>query len=174
MARMSSMHASAALARLNLAGPEEAHTELSPCCASGRWIEDIIAGRPYVMLESLVAASDASLHRLTWPDIELALAAHPKIGAAATGNDRESAWSRQEQAGATTADDRQRDRLAEGNLAYQERFGYVFLICASGRSAGELLAALEQRLGNDPQKEQDVVREELTAIVRLRLEKAFG
>jgi 2-oxo-4-hydroxy-4-carboxy-5-ureidoimidazoline decarboxylase len=174
MTGMSTVPASLDVVRLDRADPREAQEWLAPCCASRRWIEEIIEGRPYVMISTLVAASDASLRDLAWSDIEEALAAHPKIGVAATGQDRESAWSRDEQSGAATANDQQRTRLADGNLAYEQKFGYGFLVCATGRSAADLLTALQRRLDNDPLAEQDVVRVELAAIVRLRLEKAFG
>ena len=178
---------------------------LRPSCASARWIERLVTGRPYETLPALVAASDATITALGWPDIEQALAAHPRIGdrtpsgatggegpqpgetaggrqapeAAAegqpgpAGDDREAAWSRQEQSGTRDAPADVQAGLRAGNAAYEERFGHVFLICATGMSAASMLAALQARLGHDPAREREVVRDELTKIVRLRLGKAF-
>jgi 2-oxo-4-hydroxy-4-carboxy-5-ureidoimidazoline decarboxylase len=162
------------LAGLNKAKPLAAQGALLPCCASQRWAEEVIKARPYAMLEALVATSDAALKSLAWDDILEALAAHPRIGAAATGDERESTWSRQEQAGAADVDELERRRMHNANLAYEQRFGFGFLICATGRSAVQLRSALEARMRNDPATEREVVRSELTAIVRLRLAKAFA
>jgi 2-oxo-4-hydroxy-4-carboxy-5-ureidoimidazoline decarboxylase len=156
------------------AAPEpEAHGLLSACCASERWIRSMLAARPFGSLERLVAASDTAIGELGWPDIEQALAAHPRIGERRPGTDVEARWSRQEQAGAAAVADATAAALRAGNVAYERRFGHVFLICASGRSAAEMLAALQLRLGNPPDVEREVVRGELGAIVRLRLAKAF-
>ncbi len=93
----------AAVAELDRATADGAAELLRPCCASARWVERLVTSRPRGSLPQLVAASDAAIADLTWPDIEEALAAHPRIGEPARGGGRESAWSRQEQAGATRA-----------------------------------------------------------------------
>jgi 2-oxo-4-hydroxy-4-carboxy-5-ureidoimidazoline decarboxylase len=150
---------------------------LRPSCASARWIERMVSGRPHGSLPALVAASDATIAALDWPDIEHALAAHPRIGARLPDQDapldREAAWSRQEQSGTQDAGPDAQAALRAGNAAYEERFGHVFLICATGMSAASMLAALEARLGHDPATEREVVRDELTKIVRLRLARSF-
>jgi 2-oxo-4-hydroxy-4-carboxy-5-ureidoimidazoline decarboxylase len=153
---------------------------LRPSCASARWIERMVSGRPHGSLPALMAASDATIAVLGWPDIGHALAAHPRIGArlpdqgaAPDREGRETAWSRQEQSGARDAGPDVQAGLRAGNTAYTERFGHVFLICATGMSAASMLAALQARLGHDPATERGVVRDELTKIVRLRLAKTF-
>jgi 2-oxo-4-hydroxy-4-carboxy-5-ureidoimidazoline decarboxylase len=156
---------------------------LRPSCASARWIERMVSGRPHGSLPALVAASDATIAALSWPDIEHALAAHPRIGARlpdpgapqdrGAPEDREAAWSRQEQSGTRDADPDVQAGLRAGNAAYEERFGHVFLICATGMSAASMLAALRARLSHDPATEREVVRDELTKIVRLRLARTF-
>jgi len=83
-------------------------------------------------------------------------------------------WSAAEQSGAASASDGVRQALADGNLAYEQRFGHVFLICASGLSGPDMLAQLQARLGNDPEAERAVVREELLKITWLRLTKLLG
>lgn len=141
--------------------------DLRACCASRTWIA-AMRGRDVAELR---AASAAALDGLDWADVEEALAAHPRIGDRVRGDDRESAWSRGEQSGMDAAAAGLRDALIAGNRAYEERFGHVFLICATGLSAAELLAALRERLGNDPETERAVVRAELARIVDLRLAK---
>jgi 2-oxo-4-hydroxy-4-carboxy-5-ureidoimidazoline decarboxylase len=160
---------------LNAGDDTEAAELLRPCNASTAWAAAIVAGRPYTDLTALSAASDAVVEALPWPDVEEALAAHPRIGdrpsdAAST----ENKWSRREQAGVAGADQAVLADLAAGNAAYEARFGHVYLVCASGRSAGDLLDTVRRRLDNDPTEERDVVRTELAAITRLRLAKLLG
>ena len=191
------------VAELDRATAEKAAHLLRPSCASACWIDRLVGGRPYESLEALTAASDAAIAALSWPDIEEALAAHPRIGDRALrqeppgqeppgqeppgqeppgqeppgqerpGQERESSWSRQEQAAAAGAGADIQARLRAGNAQYEERFGHVFLICATGRSATEMLSALHGRLGNDAAAEREIVRTELRQIVRLRLAKTF-
>ncbi|RFU43132.1 2-oxo-4-hydroxy-4-carboxy-5-ureidoimidazoline decarboxylase [Actinomadura logoneensis] len=160
--------------RLNALPPDEAEAELLACCASRRWAAEVAAGRPYARLADLQAAGAKALAGLEWSDVLEALGAHPRIGERAAGGGREARWSRGEQAGAASAGDDTARALAEGNLAYERRFGHVFLICATGKSAGEVLAELRVRLGNDAGTEREAVRAELAAITRLRLAKLIG
>ena len=162
-----------AVAEFDAAPAADAAAELMPCCASRRWISGLVSGRPYARLDRLTAASDALLARLDWHELETALAGHPRIGDRASGASRSDGWSRQEQAGTATAADQVRQELAACNVAYERRFGHVFLICATGLSAEMMLGALRSRLDNDPIAEREVVRTELAKIVRLRLAKAF-
>ena len=160
------------MAALDAETQQEAEVELLACCASPRWAAEVAARRPYPDLDTLQRVGDAALAALAWPDVLQALAAHPRIGDRAAGGGREAGWSRSEQAAAAGqlgADDLLAAEVAEGNAEYERRFGHVFLICASGRGAGEVLAALGERLGNDVATERAVVREELRKIVRLRL-----
>lgn len=147
----------------------EAEAELRTCCASHRWAAEVAARRPYHDLETLRGVSRAALAALDWSDVLEALAAHPRIGERVDGAGREQEWSRSEQAGAATGDERTAAELAEANAEYERRFGHVFLISASGRSAGDILAALRERLANDDETERRIVREELGKIVDLRL-----
>jgi 2-oxo-4-hydroxy-4-carboxy-5-ureidoimidazoline decarboxylase len=163
--------ASLGLRWLNSLPEAQAGQVLSTCCASRAWVGRVAAGRPYADLDALLAASDDAVGALGRDDLAEALAAHPRIGQRAAGASTEAAWSRQEQAGAGNADAEVRAALQEGNRAYEERFGHVFLVSASGLSAEELLAALRDRLGNDPATEWRVVAQELAAINRLRLRR---
>jgi allantoicase len=156
---------------LNSLPADQAHQVLASCCASRAWVQRMAAGRPYADVDTLLSASDGAVRELDRDDLGEALWAHPRIGQRAAGASAEATWSRQEQAGVGTAADEVRAALEEGNRAYEERFGHVFLIRASGRSAEDLLAALRERLGNDPDTEWGVVAEELREITRLRLER---
>lgn len=153
----------------NNAEPSVAEHDLLACCAARRWADELLARRPYHDLAQLRSVSEQVLTALDWPDVEQALAAHPRIGERAPGQSTEAAWSRAEQAGATPGDE-----LVAANREYEERFGHVFLICATGLSGADMLTALRQRLGNEPDAERDVVRDELRKIVDLRLGKAYG
>lgn len=146
---------------------------LRPVCASTHWLRALADGRPYLSLPAVVERSDSVIAELDWPGVEEAMSAHPRIGERSVGGDLESSWSRQEQstaAGATTDDS---TALHDGNLAYEQRFGHVFLVCATGRTPRQILDALNERLDNDEDTERQVVRRELAAIVRLRLARAL-
>jgi allantoicase len=156
---------------LNSLPAAQARELLSTCCASRAWVERMAADRPYAGLDALLEAGDGAVRELDRDGLGEALAAHPRIGQRAAGSSTEAVWSRAEQASVGDADAEVRAALEEGNRAYEERFGQVFLISASGRSAEEMLAALRERLGNDPDTERGVVAEELRQITRLRLER---
>jgi 2-oxo-4-hydroxy-4-carboxy-5-ureidoimidazoline decarboxylase len=143
--------------------------ELAACCAARSWIAALVAGRPYLDQDALFAASDAAIAELTETGLAEALAAHPRIGDR-TGE----AWSRQEQAGVASASADLQAELAAANAAYEQRFGQVYLVCATGKSAEELLAICRSRLGNDPATERTMVLDELAKISRLRLAKLLN
>ncbi|HKC28426.1 MAG TPA: 2-oxo-4-hydroxy-4-carboxy-5-ureidoimidazoline decarboxylase [Jatrophihabitans sp.] len=149
----------------NSAAADELRTSLRACCAADAWIEAIIAGRPYADEARLAAVSDAATAALDDTGLGEALAGHPRIG------DRGHGWSRQEQSGMAGASADVQTELAAANADYERRFGHVYLVCATGRSATELLAICRARLGNDPDDERAVVLGELAKINRLRLEK---
>lgn len=159
------------LSRLNALPEEQAEAELLTCCASRRWARTVARQRPFGDLPALKSASARTLAELGWADVLEALAAHPRIGDRVAGADREAKWSRGEQSGMDSAADTTRQAMIDGNLAYEKRFDHVFLICATGRSAAELLAELQARLENDADTERSVVRAELSKIVELRLAK---
>jgi 2-oxo-4-hydroxy-4-carboxy-5-ureidoimidazoline decarboxylase len=158
------------LAAFNAASSEAAERDVLACCASGSFARMIVGGRPYLDPAALQDAVDAAFGALTWDDIVEAMSAHPRIGDRVAGR----GWSAAEQSGAASAGEAVRQALADGNLAYEQRFGYVFLICASGLSGQDMLDQLRARLDHDPQAERAVVREELLKITRLRLTKLLG
>ena len=137
---------------------------LATCADVPAWVAALIGGRPYAEVPVLIARADALARDWNAADIERALAQHPRIG------ERGGAESAREQSGVGD-DTLTRDRLREGNAAYEQRFGHVFLIRAAGRSAAEVLAALDERLANDAETEDRVVSAELREIAILRLER---
>jgi len=124
------------------------------------------AARPFVDHAAMIDRADAIWWSLDPQDWLEAFSAHPKIGGAAT-----TRWSAQEQSGMAGAAAATSDRLASANRAYEARFGYIFIICATGKSAEEMLGALEERLGNAPDRELGVAAEEQRKITRLRVAK---
>jgi hydroxyisourate hydrolase len=146
--------------------PADAETALLSCCAAPAFALAVAGGRPYPDRVALLAAADAALRALTWTDVAEALAAHPRIGERPAGADREAAWSRREQSGIDAGDE-----LVAANRAYEDRFGHVFLIFATGKDREQVLSAARARLGNDEQTERAVVAEELRRIALLRLER---
>ena len=158
----------------DVAPEEELRDRLRSCCAAEAWVEEMVVGRPYQSEAVLYAASDRATAALDALGLEQALAGHPRIGDSAPahgGDGRSAAWSRGEQAGVATAGADVLGELAAANSAYERRFGHVYLVCASGRSAAELLAVCQARLDNDPGTERGVVLTELAKINRLRLGK---
>jgi len=160
------------VAAFNLLPAERLETDLLACCAAPSWGAMIVAGRPYDQRVGIVAAADAAARTSSWADVLVGLSAHPRITERAAGSGTEAQWSRREQAAAElSADDATRAALIEANRAYEERFGWVFLIFASGRSQAEILAAARARLANDEQAERAIVADELRKIALLRLER---
>jgi OHCU decarboxylase len=152
---------------LNRLDREAAEAAFARCCGSSAWARSMAAARPFTALEAMVSVGDVIWRALAPADWLEAFAAHPKIGEQASG----SSWSNREQSGLQAAADDVRRRLASGNAEYLSRFGYIFIVCATGKTAAELLGALEARLSNDPAAELRVASEEQRKITGLRLAK---
>lgn len=163
-----------ALERLNAMQPAEAEGELISCCHSTRWARAVAGGRPFATVGELVWAGREEVAALSWEDVTAALEAHPRIGARLGGAGREATWSRREQVGVDAADAPLLAALEAVNQEYEERFGRVLLIFASGLSPAEMMAAARARLANDEETEREVVRTELGLITGLRLERLVG
>jgi len=163
----------------NRLADDAARQALGRCCSSGRWIDALLAGRPYPDVATLLAVSDAAVAELSEADLREAMAGHRRIGdrsvvaraARGVGNAEPADWSRQEQAGVSGADDDLLRALVDGNTAYERRFGHIYLACATGRDAKELLVFLRARLANDRETEWSVVASELAKINQIRLRK---
>lgn len=153
------------LARFNVLEEPAARAVLLEACASTAWARRLLAARPYVTADDLYATSDAAMAELTADDLGEAMGGHPPIGRPKPGDPT----SAREQSGMASADDALKAEMLELNLAYQERFGHVFLICATGRGAEEMRDAVKERIGNAPEQEREIVRTELGKINRIRL-----
>ncbi|MDP8959753.1 MAG: allantoicase [Actinomycetota bacterium] len=154
---------------LNALPPPNAEQVLLACCGSEQWARRVVDRRPLQTVPALLRQAEQIWWDLDPADWRQAFTAHPQIGE--RGEDR---WSSQEQAGTHGAPARTLAELSAANRAYQERFGHIFIVCASGRSADQMLAELRQRLHNEPEKELEVAAEEQRKITRLRLQKLLG
>jgi len=153
------------LARLNALPDGEAVEVLLGCCSAPGWARRVAARRPFGSVDDLLAAAGAAWAAREPGELEAAMAGHPRIGERSL-----SAQSRQEQSG-LGSDPGTTQALREANAAYEDRFGHVFLICASGRGPDEILAELRRRMAHDPATELEVAAAEIGKINALRLRK---
>ncbi|MFC5959854.1 2-oxo-4-hydroxy-4-carboxy-5-ureidoimidazoline decarboxylase [Streptomyces pratens] len=153
------------LARFNDLEESAALAALHEVCASTAWARRLLVGRPYATVGDLYAAADAVTSGLTAADLDEAMAGHPPIGGPRSGDHA----SAREQSGMASAPDRLKAEMLELNLAHQEKFGHVFLICATGRTGEQMRDAAKERLGNTPERERETARTELGRINRIRL-----
>jgi 2-oxo-4-hydroxy-4-carboxy-5-ureidoimidazoline decarboxylase len=160
---------------LNAKAEADARAALLRCCGSRRWVERMLAARPFPDTARVYATAEQVWSALDREDYLEAFSHHPKIGADPAELSRTfqatSDLSRVEQAGTTGADLPTLDALRDGNLAYATRFGFSFIVCATGKSAAEMLALLQARIDNCPEAELTIAAAEQARITRLRLEK---
>lgn len=157
----------------NRAEEEDAATALLHCCAAQRWAQALVMQRPFASEDALYEAADAEWARMQEADWMEAFRAHPRIGErkAAEASQQSKAWSSQEQAQVQEAQTAILDALADDNRRYEERFGMTYIVCATGKSAEEMLAILTQRLDNDRNKELREAAEQQRQIMQIRLRK---
>ena len=156
---------------------EEKKKLLHSCCGSSTWVNKMISALPAEDLVDLLEIAEEQWYACQEADWREAFSQHPKIGDldslkekfAATAN-----WAEGEQASVKQASEQTLEQLGEGNQVYEQRFGYIFIVCATGKSADEMLQLLNQRLYNNPEVELQIAMEEQLKITRLRLEKLFG
>jgi 2-oxo-4-hydroxy-4-carboxy-5-ureidoimidazoline decarboxylase len=151
---------------------DELREGLTACLAVPRWVDDVVAVAPFSSLAQLLEVARAAATPLSTEEIDQALSHHPRIGERAAGQGAAQSFSQAEQAASASED--LTEELAAGNLAYERKFGRVFLIRAAGRSRPEILAELERRLALDPDSERDTVGSELRDIALLRIPQLFG
>lgn len=157
----------------NAMSASEAAAAVRPCADIDSWVDTVVTGRPYAGLDALLTVADEHAAGWTAAEVEAALADHPRIGERPEGSGAGAAMSAREQAGVDPADADVRRRLADGNRRYEEVFDRIYLVRAAGRTAEEMLALLEERLGNDPETELEVTRGQLAEIAHLRLAGMF-
>ena len=161
------------LSHWNRADEATARDAMLACCAAPRWADAMIALRPFSSVEALSLAADKVWSTMQEPDWMEAFAAHPRIGErrVSSANTTSSAWSREEQSSAAAAPASILLELAEGNGLYERLFGFTYIVCATGKSAQEMLAILRRRLTNDRQKELREAAEQQRQIMQIRLGK---
>ncbi len=165
------------LAAWNAAGETAALDAMLACCGSKRWAESMLVLRPIGSVEALSEAADRVWSTMQEADWLEAFACHPRIGehrpahAAANATARSAVWSRQEQSSASAASDRVLAELAEGNRLYEQRFSFTYIVCATGKSADEMLAILKRRLANKREAELREAAEQQRQILQIRLGK---
>ena len=162
------------LQELNCLPIDKAKHLFMQCCTSEKWIEKMVASRPFIDANGLRETADSIWNHLNEKDYLEAFDGHPKIGdmsslKAKYANTKELASG--EQSGASNATDKIIAELANSNSAYEEKYGFIFIVCATGKSAREMLALLKDRLKNDRQQELEIASEEQRKIFHLRLEK---
>jgi len=159
---------------LNMLPKPQLRQELEKCCGSSAWVDKVMSFFPIDDLVELLDDAEDEWYKCSPEDWKEAFSHHPKIGDidslkkkfASTAN-----WAMGEQSGTSTASEETIKALAKGNKEYEEKFGYIFIVCATGKSADEMLAILNSRLPNDPKKEIEIAADEQNKITRLRLEK---
>jgi len=162
---------------LNALPPERAADVLRACCGASRWVASMAARRPFSSIDDALAAADAVWATLGPDDWREAFSHHPRIGeqrGAVQQHARGAAWSSDEQRGVGAADDNVRAELARTNQEYEAKFGHIYIVCATGKSADELLAIARRRLQNEPSVELRVAADEQHHITRLRLRKLLS
>jgi OHCU decarboxylase len=163
------------LREFNALPPAKVQELLMDCCGSARWAAAMSARRPFADFRVLLEAAGNSWQNLRREDWLEAFSHHPQIGErASSGSQSHRLWAEGEQTGTRTATEDVKTRMARGNRAYHEKFGYIYIVCATGKSADEMLALLEQRLQNDPVDELPIAAEQQRQITSLRLEKLLA
>ena len=161
--------------KLNDLSNEEAYSALMRCCGSQRWAHQMCTKRPFSSTEEVFSSAEMIWNQLDKEDFLEAFSHHPQIGASRESLEKKfpstKSWSAQEQAGMQQASEDVIDRLLRGNKAYLKAFGYIFIVCATGKSAEEMCVLLEERLGNNPEEELYVAAAEQAKITIIRLEK---
>lgn len=163
-----------AVAALNAGDDDFVTEQFRKCCGADAWIDAMLLQRPFADPQAVHEAADVCFAEMTAADWQQAFNCHPRIGDVNSmrmkfaGNDR---WSRGEQAGVDAAAEATLQALADGNRAYFDKFGYIFIVCATGKSAAEMLAILQSRLPNDPVVELPLAAAEQRKITHLRIDK---
>ncbi len=160
----------------NNAGSQTAIEELMKCCGSRGWAVKMSNSRPFRSLDIMVYEGESIWYNCSEEDWKASFEDHPKIGDLKSLKKKYGTageWAANEQAGAKQATTYTLTELAEANIKYEDKYGYKFIVCATGKSASEMLEILESRLNNTPEKELMVAMEEQNKITKIRLEKLF-
>jgi OHCU decarboxylase len=156
---------------------DDAIQQLIQCCGSRNWASGVVSKRPFRSLAEIIQTADEVWWQLDETDWLEAFKAHPRIGekkADTAGTARSESWAKSEQAGMSSAHEQTAEKLARFNREYEAKFGYIFIVCATGKSPDEMLALLVERLQHDASDELPVAAAEQAKITKLRLAKLFS
>lgn len=165
------------LDRINGARQAEAESTFRDCCGSAKWASLMAAARPFASADELIITAASIWNEVETPDRLEAFKAHPMIGetkAAPAQHARSARWSAGEQAGMSAADEALKQELALANRAYYDKFGFIFIVCATGKTAAELLELCRERFGNDRETEIMIAAGEQEKITEIRLRKLLS
>jgi 2-oxo-4-hydroxy-4-carboxy-5-ureidoimidazoline decarboxylase len=165
------------LDQLNRLSEVDATAAFAQCCAAQRWVERMVIDRPFESLAEMLEISDRIWEECDVDDYMEAFEGHPRIGdveSLAKKYAGTKAWAGGEQSGVNGADRAVLERLADGNKTYEEKFGHIFIVCATGKTAAEMCALLEARMNNEPAHEITVAAAEQNKITRIRLKKLLA
>lgn len=165
------------LEQLNQLSVAEAKTAFSQCCVSERWIEQMVTARPFSSVEELYLQAETIWQALQEGDYLQAFEGHPKIGDVSSLKQKYASTKQLaagEQSSVQVAGDDVIDALAQGNSDYEDKFGFIFIVCATGKSAAEMMALLQARLPNDPVTEIQLAADEQAKITRIRMNKLLA
>ena len=163
----------AVLDEWNISDENFAVDAMLACCGARRWAEGMVAQRPIENVAALSKTADRVWASMLEPDWMEAFACHPRIGERkpVLAPVQSAAWSEQEQSGMGSTSNSVLRELAEGNVLYEQRFGFTYIVCATGKTAGEMLSILKQRLGRDRMAELREAAEQQRQIMQIRLGK---
>ena len=156
---------------------DQAAEALSSCCGSSRWVKEMVRRRPFGSVADVLASADEAWDLTSDKDWQEAFSHHPRIGdrqPASAQSSRAAEWSADEQSTVQSATETVQSELAKVNREYEDRFGHIYIVCATGKSPEQMLDIARKRLSNEPQKEIRVAAEEQRKITQLRLKKLFG
>lgn len=168
--------------KLNRLDEDDARAALTRCCGAAKWVDAMLASRPFADDDAVFTRADDAWATMERADILEAFTHHPRIGSSiealrekfGTGDLKgkgDLAWSGDEQAGVKEAQEATLVALRDGNVAFEERFGHIFIVCATGKSAAEMLALLNERLPGEHADELAIAAGEQAKITRIRLQK---
>lgn len=162
---------------LNHLPPEQCRQELFKCCGSSAWVDKMLTVFPVEDLVDLMEDAEEKWYECKEKDWKEAFSQHPKIGDMDSLEKKftsNAKWASEEQSGVNNTSERVLQQLADGNKVYEEKFGYIFIVSATGKSSEEILNLLQSRFLNSPEEEIKIAMEEQNMITKLRLEKLFA
>ncbi len=163
------------LQEFNLLSKKDAYENLFRCCGSTHWANELMEHFPFTSISELKTTSDSIWLQCDKKDWLEAFSHHPKIGDRPGEKHQSTAqWAGKEQAGMHTADEKVKSELAKLNAEYEETFGYIYIVCATGKTAEEMLSILKDRLNNEPSIELQIAATEQNKITHLRIDKLFS